>query len=98
MHLWYNETIMAYLTIREAAEKTGADEATIRLLIERGLLASHLRIPAISSSTGHQMLAALVPEPHVEEEELYEALEEYVRGLHAYEARLQILRHANTRK
>ncbi len=89
---------MAYLTIREAAEKTGADEATIRLLIERGLLTSHLQLPAISSPMGHQTLAALVPEPHVEEEELYEALEEYVRRKRAYEARLRVLRHANPEK
>ncbi len=89
---------MAYLTIREAAEKTGADEATIRLLIERGLLTTHLRIPAGSQPAGSQMLASLTLEPHVEEEELYEALEEYVRRKRAYKARLQILQHANTKK
>ncbi len=89
---------MAYLTIREAAEKTGVDEATIRLLIELGFLTTQLRVPAVSHPSGSQMLASLTLEPHVEDEELYEALDEYVRGLHASEAHLEFLRHANKRR
>ncbi len=65
---------MAYLTIREAAEKLGTDEATIREWIKRGWLKDIQR--RVSLPTSGELLGVLVTEDHVEEKELFEVAED----------------------
>ncbi|MFQ3610852.1 MAG: hypothetical protein SNJ72_05070 [Fimbriimonadales bacterium] len=65
---------MAYLTIREAAEKLGTDEETIHEWIQHGWLKNvHTQV---SVSTSGNLLGAAVLDQLVDEEELFEVAEE----------------------
>ncbi len=80
---------MAYLTIREAAEKLGTDEAAIREWIKQGWLTNvrtQVSFPASGALLGLAELKELV-----DEEELFEVAEDIGWAMLAEEAFIEWL-------